>query len=475
MDSFEKFGEAFQKKIIYHIINDSKFALQVLDILKPDFFSNENFGVMIQTIVEWNKQYTTIPSFENLTTIFNTKIEDEIKREYLLGEINDISKREYGVDKKFIVEETVKFCKQQAMKRAILESVNLLDKEDYDRISQIVQRALMVGQTRDIGHMYVKNVLGRTTARRHPIPTGFPMLDEEYIAGGLSSGELGLIMGGTGVGKSFMLAHLAYACFMNGGTPLIYSFELQEIPFGMRLDSKITGIPLTKLMLDADGKYRKQVEAKVQEISSRFVHKPEIIIKEFPTMGSSIADLKNHLAQLRAMGINPSMIIVDYADLIKPTRKYGEYRFEIDSIIKELRGWAGEESLPLWSATQTNRDGLDVSIVALKTISEALAKAFTADLVISIGRSPRLRELGMACYFLAKSRMGEDKVAFTGLFDTTCMNFTIDEVGLDEEDLENRDRQHDVNTAVRNVLDHSSNILRSGSVDIASLLKDLED
>lgn len=479
MTSFEKFGESFQTKIIYHMVNDSMFALQILDILEPEFFSTDSLSEISRQIIDWNIKYGTIPTFDNLKTIFKTKIEDDIQREYLVDLIEATSKCADVSDKDFIIEETVKFCKQQAMRNAILQSVELLKREEYGKIHSLVQFALSAGQSKNIGHLYAENSRARTTAKRNPIPTGFPLLDKEYIAGGLSQGEIGIILGGTGAGKSFMLAQLAYSCFVNGGTPVIYSFELQEVPFGLRLDSKISGIPLTKLMLDTDGKHRPAIAKEIEKIRSKFEHKPEIVIKEYPTKSAPLATLKNHLTQLRAAQINPTMIIVDYADLIKPTTRYKEKRHELESIIEELRGWAGVEKLPIWTASQTNRDGLDTSVVTLKTISEALAKAMVADLIISIGRSPRLQEAGKACYYIAKSRLGIDKIAFTGLFDTSCMNFTMDNIGYNEDDLKS-DGQYDMNKAVRNVISKVKEIDTSVSggmnfAEIDRLFSGLED
>jgi replicative DNA helicase len=299
--------------------------------------------------------------------------------------------------------------------------------------------------------------MARTVAKRKPIATGFDMLDSSYIAGGLSGGELGIILGGTGAGKSFMLAQLAYAAFCQGKTTVFYSFELREFPIGLRLDSKFTGIQLTQLLLDVEGKHRPRVRDAILKESAKHSTKPEIIIKEYPTKGAGIAKLKNHYSQLVATGKKPDMIIVDYADLLRPSTKYKDKRFELENIVEELRGWACELDIPIWTASQTNRDGLDTSVVTLKTISEALSKAMVADLIISIGRSPDLQKRGRACYYLAKNRLGVDKIAFTGEFDTSVMNFTIDTEGVEEE-LKQNDDQDMVNRAVSTVIKNRSRV-----------------
>lgn len=469
MTSFERFGEGFQSKILYHVITDKIFALQVLEILDPDFFSNDKYVELATQIVRWNEKYATTPTFENLETIVRTEYEDEIERNYLLDLINDISHITDISDKQFVQERTVKFCKQRAMENAIIKSARLVkdvkmeDDEKFDLIAKVVTTALAAGEAKDIGHTFEAQAMARTVAKRFPVATGWPLLDNEYIAGGLSGGELGIILGGTGAGKSFMLANLAHSAFCQGKTVVFYSFELKEYPVGFRLDSKFTGIPLTQLLLDVEGKHRDAVAKAIKAESDKHETKPEIIIKEYPTKTATMAKLKNHYQQLVASGLKPDMIIVDYADLMRPSVRYKDKRFELESIVEELRGWAGELDIPIWTASQTNREGLDTSVVTLKTISEALSKAMVADLIISIGRSPELRDAGRACYYLAKSRLGVDKIAFTGNFDTSVMNFTIDTVGVEDE-LNRADEQGQLNRAVGAVLssDHSrrSDIIR---------------
>lgn len=468
MTSFERFGDGFQSKILYHVITDKMFALQILEILDPDFFSNEKYVELATRIIKWYETYTTTPTFENLETIIKTEYEDEIERQYLLDLVRAISNISDTTDKQFVQEKTVKFCKQRAMENAIITSARLVkdskldDDDKFERISKVVTTALMAGEAKDIGHSYMEQAIARTVAKRFPIKTGFHMLDDEYIAGGLSGGELGIILGGTGAGKSFMLAQLAHAAFCQGKTTVFYSMELKEIPVGLRLDSKFTNIPLTQLLLDTEGKHRKQVIEAIKQECSKHDKAPEIIIKEYPTKSASIQKLKSHYSQLVASGKKPDLIIVDYADLLRPSTRYKDKRFELENIVEELRGWAGELDIPIWTASQTNRDGLDTSVVTLRTISEALSKAMVADLILSIGRSPELQQQGRACYYLAKNRLGVDKIAFTGEFDTSVMNFTIDTIGVEEE-LNRNDDQGAMNRAVNNVLNRpnrSSDVIR---------------
>ncbi len=451
MTSFEKFGENFQSKIIYHLVTDSDFAIQVLEILKPEFFSQENHRTIAQLIMRWNEKYGTIPSFENLRTLLAKLYkEDEILSEYMTSLVSDIEFKTNLLDKAHVIDETVEFCKQQAFRNAIFESVELVKKEKYDEIYSIFQKAMVAGEKKNIGHDYFHDMNKRVMERRFPIATGFQMLDP-VISGGLSGGELGLILAGTGIGKSMILVHLAAEAYKQGKKVLYYTLELSEKIVGLRIDSKIAGIPLSSLLTDIDGGLRNRIKNEITKERNKHQIKPELIIKNFPTKTASIQTLNNHLRMLENKGFIPDIIFVDYVDLLRPTNRYGDKRFELESLTEELRGMAGTRDIPLWSASQTNREGWDTSIVGLKTISESAAKAFVADLVISIGRSQALVDEGRACYYIAKSRLGPDKLPFTGEFDTSLVNFTIDSEGFDEEELREQDRRFAMNRAVERV------------------------
>jgi len=258
MTSFEKFGEHFQIKILYHLITDPTFAIQVLDTLEPEFFTDESYSEVYRIILHYHDSYNSVPSFDILRTHIKTKYEDEIQEKYLLDLVNTVEETISVSDKKYIIDETVEFCQQQAMRNAILASVPLLKQEKYGEIHYIIQKAMNAGQSKDLGHSLFDDVFNRTVDKRNPVSTGFDMLDD-YVAGGPSAGELALVLAGTGVGKSMVLCHLAVDAMRKGKKVVYYSLELDHKMVTYRLEAKLTGIPLTKILMDVDGKYRKVV------------------------------------------------------------------------------------------------------------------------------------------------------------------------------------------------------------------------
>ena len=58
-------------------------------------------------------------------------------------------------DLEFVQEKTLEFCKNQVIKSAIMQSVELLDTQKYDEIKGVIDNAMKAGVERDIGHEYI--------------------------------------------------------------------------------------------------------------------------------------------------------------------------------------------------------------------------------------------------------------------------------------------------------------------------------
>ena len=119
------------------------------------------------------------------------------------------------------------------------------------------------------------------------------------------------------------------------------------------------------------------------------------------------------------------MVIVDYADLLTSTRNYKEKRNELESIYESLRGLAQEFDCPVWTASQTNRSGLNAEVVTMESISEAFNKCFVADFIFSISRTIKDKNANTGRIFVAKNRNGPDGLVYPIKMDTSVVKIEI--------------------------------------------------
>ena len=310
------------------------------------------------------------------------------------------------------------FCRKQRLKEAMIRSVGLLQRSSFDEISKVINDALVLGSDSNFGYDYLKDFERRFEIKaRNPISTGWDEIDK-ICKQGLGKGELGVVIAPTGAGKSMALVHLGAAALKKGKTVIHYTLELGDTVVAGRYDSCLTGIPLDLLLEN-----KEQIYDEIQEIEG------SLIVKEYPTKSASTRTLMNHLEKLKVRGIVPDMIIVDYGDLLRPVSAQKEKRNELESIYEEMRGLAQHNKCCIWTASQTNRSGLNAEVITMEAISEAFNKCFVADFICTISRTVEDKQSNLGRMFIAKNRNGPDGIIYPLKMDTSRVLIEMAESG----------------------------------------------
>jgi replicative DNA helicase len=296
----------------------------------------------------------------------------------------------------------------------MIQSVSLLKSSSFDEISKVINDALKLGSDSDFGYDYIQDFEKRFEIKaRDPVTTGWDDIDS-LCKGGLGKGELGVIIAPTGAGKSMVLVHLGSQALKLGKTVVHYTLELQDTSIGIRYDSCLTGVGLSELH-----SFKEMIYEKVQEIDGR------LIIKEYPTKSASTQTIKNHLEKLKQKDIKVDMIIVDYGDLLKPVKATREKRHDLETIYEELRAIAQENKCPVWTASQTNRSGLNAEVITMESISEAYSKCFVSDFIISVSRTIDDKNNNTGRVFVAKNRFGPDGIIYPAKMDLSRVKIDV--------------------------------------------------
>lgn len=405
-DSISKYGHSFQTKLIGSVLTDMVFISQVYDILKEEYFDSEAVKWVIKKCFSYYNEYKKIPTLDVLK-VYTDRIDDELLRQEIVSTLRDSVRQLESSDLDFVKNETVSFCKNQELKSAILQSVEYLKVEKYDSIKEIIDRALKVGMSNNIGLEYLVDIETRYTSEaRDPISTGWSVIDS-LLKGGLSAGELGVFVASSGAGKSWMLTHIGAQAIKMGKTVFHYSLELNESYSGLRYDAVISGIPLDKLPTHKD---------RLPEILKTVPGK--LFIKWHPMRSISLMGLRSHVEKAKLLGISPDLIIIDYADLLKYTGTSDKEENILKSLYEDLKGFAGELQTPVWTVSQANREGLDSDVLEANKISAAYSKIFPADFVASLSRKRQDKISNTARIHIIKNRFGADGMTFPVMMDT---------------------------------------------------------
>jgi hypothetical protein len=414
---FSKFGKTFQEHLAQLIFQDRQFADQLREVLDLNFFELKYIQFFCKKLFEYRDKYDMYPSGAIMVTILRTELDEE--NEALTKQVRDYFARVIASplldDEQYIKDTSLDFCRRQKIKEALVKSASLMNKSStLDEIGTIVTNALKLGTDNNYGYDYKLDFEKRFRIReRNPVSTGWFRVDN-ITQGGLGRGELGVVIAPTGAGKSMALVHLGAMALRAGLQVVHYTLELGDTIVASRYDSCLTGIPLNSLMDE-----KEQILEELKSIKGR------LIVKEYPTKSASTAMIKNHLKRIVSGGQKIDMIIVDYGDLLNPTVRYKEKRTELETIYEELRAIAMEFTCPLWTASQTNRSGLNAEVVTMESISEAFNKCFVADFIFSVSRTIDDKKTNSGRIFIAKNRNGVDGIVMPLYMDTSFVKMEV--------------------------------------------------
>lgn len=396
-DKLTEYGWGFQVKTISAMFVDRVFLQQIADIILPEYFESDANVWLLDVILNHFKEYKTPPS-KDVLKVKVTEIENDILKTAVLEQLKEVFRYMESDDLSFVKDEILKFCKNQEMKRAIMESVTLLKHGNYDEIKSKMDLALKAGADTNIGLEYKKDIARRyNQAARHCIGTGWDVIDD-LMDGGLACGELGVVMAPAGIGKSWLLINIGANAMKAGKTVLHYTLELNEDYVGQRYDSVIMGINAQNL---------KNYQDEIQERMGTL--KGDLIVKYYPTKSVGVIGLKAHLEKTIMLGQKPDLVLVDYGDLLKINTKKDKHE-ALEELYEDLRGMAGEYEIPVWTASQAGRSALEEDIIEADKIASSYGKVMVADFLMSLSRKVEDKMSGTGRGHVIKNRFGPDGV-----------------------------------------------------------------
>ena len=423
LNSLENYGIGFQTKVISALLTDKPFLQNVNDVLTDEYFSNNAHKWIVNEVLKYYQKYHCPPTMDVLKVEMK-RVENEVLQLSIKEQLKEAYRSSDESDLTYIKQEFTNFCKNQQLKKALLNSVDLLKAGDYDSIRTLVDSALRSGQDKNIGHEYNKDVESRyREEERNPVPSPWPMFNN-LLQGGLGQGDFGLIFGGPGGGKSWSLIALGAHAVSQGYNVIHYTLELGESYVGRRYDAYFTQIPVNKIMNNKD---------KVADVTNELPG--NLIIKEYPMGKASMSTVEAHIKKCIDLDFKPDLIIIDYVDLLSSRRTNRERKDEIDDIYTSTKGLARELKLPIWSVSQVNRAGAKDSIIEGDKAAGSYDKMMIADFAISLSRQKKDKVNGTGRFHIMKNRYGMDGMSFNAKVDTATGHIEIlNEMSEEEEE-----------------------------------------
>jgi archaellum biogenesis ATPase FlaH len=416
-ENLQSYGTRFQQKVIYLLLHDIKFITSIYDSLSEVYFELDTHIFLVKKIIEYYAKYHDVPTldffkveFQELNVNYQKELVDEIKEIFALSDSKDF---EY-IDASF-----VKFCKQQAFKNALLKSIDHVESGDFSNILEIIRKANNVGENRDIGLSLFEtdvNMVQNTLVRQ---TTGTPWdIINNITNGGIGTKELWIVVAPAGAGKSWLLCSLGTALLKAGKNVLHYTLELEEGSVLQRYYTQLTDITSADLQFNID-----KIKAHIDHMKDS--GHGNLLVKEYPPNTVTIETLNAHIEKVTSNLFVPDAIIVDYGDLLRPSHKYTDRRFELSGIFTDLRALSFTKKIPVITASQTNRSGYSSDIVGGDQISEDFGKVMIGDFVFSMARKIEDKINNTARIHIVKNRFGPDGFVYPAKFDPSIGELKI--------------------------------------------------
>jgi replicative DNA helicase len=412
LNQLNQYGVGFQVKVLSSLLRHKEFLQNIHDILEEEYFDNPAHKWIIEEILKYHYKYHTTPSLDALQVEVK-KIDNEVLKVSVIEQLKEAYKAS-NEDQEYVEQEFANFCKNQQLKKALMSSVDLLEKGQYDDIRYLIDSALKAGMDKNLGHEYEKDTETRYRAEdRNPIPTPWPHVNE-LLQGGLGAGDVGIIFGNPGGGKSWMLTALGAMPVSLGYTVAHYTLELSEGYMGRRYDATFTGLKVQEL-----GLHRTEVNEMIEKL------KGKLIIKEFSMGKASISSIESHIQKMTDLGTRPDLIIIDYVDLLKSKRKSIDRKDEIDDIYISTKALARDLKLPIWTVSQVNRAGAKDDVIEGDKAAGSYNKIMIADFAMSLSRKRLDKMNGTGRAHIMKNRYGGDGMTYPVKINTENGNIEI--------------------------------------------------
>jgi replicative DNA helicase len=421
-EDFSFLGMEYQYKLVNQLLTDKKFANSIIEIIDPNYFQEEPLRVIVSTIKDAREQDEINIDKKALEYRLLSKITEEFyQRETikLLRKIEDTSLD----DSQYVQSFALKFCKQKELKKSIQKISSIIEKgdvDDYDQCESILRKAIEHGTVNDdtidvfdnLEDVYCDDF-------RNPIPTGISGLDE-VMDGGLSKGELAIILAPFGIGKTTMITKIANSARNIGFNVLQIFFEDNKKVIQRKHLSCWSGIPLNDLSA-----HKEHLIEMVNKIKTK---KGELRLKKFSSDGTTIPVIRNYVRKLIAQGFRPDIILLDYIDCVEPSKKFTDVNVGEGSVMRQFESMLSEFEIAGWTAVQGNRSSIKSEVVESDQMGGSIKKGQIGHFIVSIAKSLDQKEKGTATMAVLKSRFGKDGMVFQDIrFDNSTIQIDMGE------------------------------------------------
>jgi replicative DNA helicase len=428
------FSNEFQDLILACLVQHPGQMLKFDRVLTARQFSGTQATIVAEVALAYVAKYGKFPGWETLVEL----AEKEARRIEVTDDDAPNKMREYLTklrqldtsDIDYVTERVVDFAREREVIAAVRKVIDhIKDAKPVDfSVVKLFEDALAVGQDLDdmgyILHAHADQIVDKVTARDYGIPTGYPLLDQVW-RNGWGPGWLVVPLAPPKRYKTAFAINLALNMVSPaiGCDVLYYTCEISQELAALRALTNITGKNLDYLW-DSPEKFK----AAVRESMPRTLA-ANLLFKGFSSKTATIGMIKSHAKQaIRQFGLNPRVIVIDYAETVRPTdtKNVKDYRQQSD-IYTEARALAHELRCTVIMPDRCNRETVGKAVPNMTSFQGAFEKAGIVDVAIGLCATDAEFQQDIIRFFIFINRHGRAHQHFRGSVSPEVMQIRIDE------------------------------------------------
>lgn len=401
-----------ERLILSNLIYNEEFAKKVAPFLRTSYFTELPTKTIFELIKEFVGKYNSFPTKEALKIDLGKQKglnEEEFKQTQKMVaslQIDAATKLDY------LINTTEEWCQERAVYLALMKSIKIMEnKDNKDKkqkltkgaIPQLLTDALGISFDNHIGHDFLEDADERYEyyhQKTKKIPFDLEYLNK-ITEGGLDEGTLTVILAGPNVGKSFVMCHCAASHLAMGYNVLYITLEMAEMKVAKRVEANVIDVAIDEIKYLSKDTFKSRIARLKAKTSGK------LIVKQYPMTTAGVTHFRALLNELKLKkNFVPDVIYIDYLNVCISSRydvNAGLYTY-VKGIAEELRGLAVEQSVPIVTATQVNRQGFNSSDIGMENTSESWGLPATADLMIALIKTEELEGLNQYLIKQIKNR-----------------------------------------------------------------------
>lgn len=372
-------------------------------VSREELFVNRYNKYILTNMIEYYEKYGEVPTIDFVCNMIQTDNSNTQVVKMMLDHLLLV------IDPIVLTDGEISYLEDNIKKRLsdniITKATHKIDKLSSEEMEQVLTDVNTLQQDNpEYEVVYLWEELEEET--RQPIPTRLPLIDEF----GIAKGEIGLLMAGTGIGKSVFLTYLANNFMLGGYKTLHIVFEGHRNTYLRAHRTKLNNPSTEQLKKGKTISNLRLVQMKSNKTTAKDI---EVLIN------TSIQD-----------GFVPDVIVLDYVDCLVGSNKKEIWQNDI-SIMNDLEHISQKYNIALWSAVQANRSGLNKDL-EINNVSGSIAKAQKASFILALTRNPLQAEENRASMVVIKNRFGACKASYDCVWNPSQM---IIELPINERQL----------------------------------------